>query len=248
MLHRSRSRVQVMKLGNKGFTLVEIIVVVGVIGLVAANLAVPAYLDHVDTARKNACIENRRVIEQAEHRYFLDTGKYSNSLQELVNKGYMKTLSECPSQGVYAWLPYLEGDSGYHTSLVCSVHGALLERLSILGSDFNEISEGFIGLFKDYYKEHGEYPGGNKNKVFQALGLDYDNWKTGIKGIKYRALKNGVLKITRDSGYLFEVTDSKGKQRNPSSLLYSVSNETWYYSQIKSGKEVDIDTFKVSEK
>ena len=237
-----------MKLGNKGFTFVEIIIVAGIIGLVAANLAVPAYLDHVDTARRNACIENRRVIEQAEHRYFLDTGKYSDSLQELVDKGYMKTLSECPSKGVYAWLPYPEGDPEYHTSLACSVHGALMEKLSILGSDFNEISEGFINLFKDYYKENGEYPGGNTRKVFEALGLEYDDWKTGIKGIKYQPLENGVLKIAKDSGYVFEVTDSTGKQRKPSSLLYSVSDETWYYDKIKSGREVDIDTFKVSEK
>ncbi|MGB2601745.1 MAG: prepilin-type N-terminal cleavage/methylation domain-containing protein [Candidatus Omnitrophota bacterium] len=237
-----------MKLGNKGFTLIEIVVVAGVIGLVAANLAVPAYLTHIETARKKVCIENRRVTEHAEQRYFLDIGKYSSSLQDLVDKGYIKVLSECPSGGIYAWSPYLQDDSGYHTVLACSVHGSLVERLTILGSNFSEISEGFAGLFKDYYDENGEYPGGSAKKVFQALGLDFNNWTTGIGGIKYQALKDGILKISKDKGYVFYVTDSSGKQRSPSSLLYSADDETWYYGKVNPGREVDIDTFKVVEK
>ena len=53
-----------MRLDKSGFTLVEIIVVVGIIGLLAA-LAMPNFFNSISMAKKNICIANLRQIQNA---------------------------------------------------------------------------------------------------------------------------------------------------------------------------------------
>ena len=58
---------------TKGFTLVEILIVVGVIGLVAA-IALPNFFRAKENAIKNTCIANMKQIEGAVQRWAVDTG------------------------------------------------------------------------------------------------------------------------------------------------------------------------------
>jgi general secretion pathway protein G len=105
--------------GNKAFTFVELVMVLSVLGIIAANLAVPAYLNHLDDAREKICIDNRRVIDQATSRYVFDTGTQPDTLGVLVDNGYVKRVPECPSGGIYAWTS--DAATGEITS-VCSLH------------------------------------------------------------------------------------------------------------------------------
>ena len=58
---------------KKGFTLVEIMIVVAIIGLLAA-IAIPNFVKARDTAQANACINNMRQIESAKEQYALEKG------------------------------------------------------------------------------------------------------------------------------------------------------------------------------
>ena len=62
-----------------GFTLVEIMIVVAVIGLLAA-VGIPNYVHARQTAQTNACINNLRLIDQAKQQWALETGKLSSAV------------------------------------------------------------------------------------------------------------------------------------------------------------------------
>ena len=80
---------------NKGFTLVEIMIVVAIIGLLAA-IAVPSFLKARDSARRNACINNMRQIDGAKDQYALEYGGVATTVLFSANVGlYIKDMGKC---------------------------------------------------------------------------------------------------------------------------------------------------------
>ena len=91
---------------KKGFTLVEIIIVVAIIGLLAA-IAIPSFMKARTTSQKNACINNLRQIESGKDQWAVEKGGTNGRLIEaeatvftnLVGAatGYIKTFPACPA-------------------------------------------------------------------------------------------------------------------------------------------------------
>lgn len=94
-------------LRNKGFTLVEIMIVVAIISLLAA-IAIPSYVKARDNSQQNACINNLRQIDGAAQTYALESKKTSSDPYTLsVIRPYIKLDSQgnipnCPANGTYA--------------------------------------------------------------------------------------------------------------------------------------------------
>ena len=84
-------------LGKKGFTLVEIMIVVAIIGLLSA-IAIPNFVKARTSAQTNACISNLKQIEGAIVLYNLDTGADPATLGAL-SPDYLKSTPTCPGGG-----------------------------------------------------------------------------------------------------------------------------------------------------
>lgn len=66
----------------KGFTLVEMLVVVLIIGILAA-IAVPQYQKAVKKSQGVEAILNLKTLKRAQEAYYLANGKYTNDLSKL---------------------------------------------------------------------------------------------------------------------------------------------------------------------
>ncbi|HET7626566.1 MAG TPA: prepilin-type N-terminal cleavage/methylation domain-containing protein, partial [Verrucomicrobiae bacterium] len=65
-----------------GFTLVEIMIVVAIIGLLAA-IAIPNFVRARETAQKNACVNNLRQLDGAVQQWALENGKATTDTYQL---------------------------------------------------------------------------------------------------------------------------------------------------------------------
>ena len=74
---------------NQGFTLLELMIVMVVIGLLAA-IAIPAYTTNIKHAREAVLKEDLHILRQAIDSYTVDKQKAPQSLDDLVQSGYIK--------------------------------------------------------------------------------------------------------------------------------------------------------------
>lgn len=84
--------------GAHGFTLLELMIVVSIIGILA-TLAVPSYQSSVVKAREAALRQDLSTLRDVLDQHKADKGKYPPSLSVLVSVGYLRGIPKDPFTG-----------------------------------------------------------------------------------------------------------------------------------------------------
>ncbi|MDQ7980562.1 MULTISPECIES: type II secretion system protein [unclassified Paraburkholderia] len=74
-----------------GFTLIELLIVLAIIALML-TLALPEYFHSIDSSKEKVLVQNLHVTRVAIDQFYGDQGRYPDSLQELVDKHYLRSL------------------------------------------------------------------------------------------------------------------------------------------------------------
>ncbi len=93
----------ILRKNTKGFTLVEIMIVVAIIGLLAA-IAVPNFVQARNTTRRNTCINNLRLLDAGVEQWALENNIDNGAAVAMANvRPYLKggVTPTCASGGVY---------------------------------------------------------------------------------------------------------------------------------------------------
>jgi prepilin-type N-terminal cleavage/methylation domain-containing protein len=122
-----------MKLARKnrrGFTLIELMIVIAIIGILAA-IAIPNFSKARRQARLKACVSNMRTIEGAIEMYEMDNTA-TDAIPDffgdggvLVTEKYLKKMPECKSAGVYQ---IKDGTYPEATEVECTKHGTVVNN------------------------------------------------------------------------------------------------------------------------
>jgi prepilin-type N-terminal cleavage/methylation domain-containing protein len=94
--------------GGRGFTLIEIMIVVTIIGLLVA-IAVPNFIQARETSRSKSCVANLRQIDTAKQQYMMvqNVSTFANVTSTNTTLGglvptYVRSLPTCPIGGTYS--------------------------------------------------------------------------------------------------------------------------------------------------
>jgi general secretion pathway protein G len=83
--------VSAMHKRRAGFTLIELLVVLGIVALLL-TLAVPRFFPSIDSAKETILADNLRNTRAVIDQFYSDTGRYPESLDQLVEKKYLRSL------------------------------------------------------------------------------------------------------------------------------------------------------------
>ena len=239
---------------KKGFTLIELVMVIVLLGLLAI-VAIPKYQNLQTDAMVAAEQGVVGAVRSGIYTYFVKNKAYPTTLdsatlaicsatnrcfdtvldQNGVTSDWTKTDSlnyKSPANNTY---PYKPSD------------GSFLSSSTPLGSTFSEITGNMIDLTQSFFDANGKWPRSFGDYRYTDLGLNPADWS----GVVYDGLIYGTggsrLSIRPGEGWNITVMGLDGVSRVLTSKLnwnlwYDMPTSQWYYHDITPAEKIDIST------
>lgn len=238
-----------------GFTLIELIVVIVIIGILAA-IVVPRFTGLLGNSKEMLCKSNRDALER--HYAYCITNNNPPITSGTTVVAYLAAFPNdivavdyepCPSGGEITW----EKQASGALVLFCSVHDQTQVMLSPFGNDFAHISKGFIETIQAKYAKDGKYGRNWGDFAYTDLGLSPGDWGRSkpIEHITYTA-GGAQVSIRPEDGYKISLVSAVDPTKTwvmTASLNWNITyddrTKKWYYHTIDPANEVDISTIKV---
>lgn len=111
---------------QRAFTLIELLVVMAIVALLL-TLAYPRFFNTYDRSKETILRENLRITRETIDKFYGDTGRYPETLDELVEKKYLRAPPQDPlTESTTTWklLPPTDGKEGKIFDLKSGAPGA----------------------------------------------------------------------------------------------------------------------------
>ncbi len=106
----------------RGFSMIELMVALAILATIL-SIAVPRYFGNIDAAKESVLREDLYVLRDAIDKHFADTGRYPESLDDLVTKKYVRSIPVDPfTQSARSWTVVAPADASL--GAVYDVHSA----------------------------------------------------------------------------------------------------------------------------
>jgi general secretion pathway protein G len=118
-----------------GFTLIELLVVMVIIASLL-TIATPRYFRSIEHSKEVLLAQDLAIMRDALDKFYGDTGQYPETLQELADKRYIRSVPVDPiTKSADSWIAVQSSDPD--VTGIADVHSGA-ERLSSNGTPFNE--------------------------------------------------------------------------------------------------------------
>ncbi|WP_310385678.1 type II secretion system protein [Roseateles sp.] len=115
---------------SKGFTLIELIVVMAIVALLA-SIAAPRYFNSLQKSKETALRSSLSTMRDALDQFAADKGRYPDSLEELATARYIREIPEDPLTGSReAWVVLAPPPDAIATGQVYDVRSGAAGRAS----------------------------------------------------------------------------------------------------------------------
>ena len=90
--------------GDRGFTLIELLVVLAILSLLL-TIAAPRFFRSIDQSKETVLRENLHIARETIDKFYGDNGRYPTSLEELVERKYLRAVPLDPlTESTSTWI------------------------------------------------------------------------------------------------------------------------------------------------